>query len=64
MQKSKQISDKAEISKVNSESDNFTELDYKLKSSLKLKKINNENDGNFFMNGIIGSNINEKEELE
>ena len=64
LQKSKQISDKAEISKINSESDNFTELDYKLKSSLKLKKMNNENDGNFFMSGIIGANINEKEELE
>ena len=64
LQKSKQISDKAEISKINSESDNFTELDYKLKSSMKLKKMNNESDGNFFMNGIIGANINEKEELE
>ena len=63
-QKSKQISDKAEISKLNSESDNFTDLDYRLKSSLKLKKMNNESDGNFFMGGIIGANINEKEELE
>ena len=65
VQKSKQISDKAEISKVNSESDNYTEFDYKLKSSLKLKKINeNNNNLDFIITGIIGPNINEKEELE
>ena len=65
LQKSKQISDRAEISKVNSESDNITEFDYKLKSSMKLKKINdNNNNCDFIMTGIIGPNINEKEELE
>ena len=61
LQKSKQISDKAEISKINSESDNFTEFDIKMKASMKLKKIN---DNNSNTNGIIGTNINEKEELE
>ena len=61
LQKSKQISDKAEISKINSESDNFTEFDIKMKASMKLKKIN---DNNSNTNGIIGANINEKEELE
>ena len=64
IQKTKQISDKAEISKVNSESDNNTEFDYKLKSSMKLKKIKDNNNGDFIMTGIIGPNINEKEELE
>ena len=64
LQKSKQISDKAEISKVNSESDNYTEFDLKMKSSMKLKKIN-DNNSNYNVNGIIpGSNINEKEEFE
>ena len=56
-----QKSNKAEISKVNSESDNATEFDLKLKSSMKLKKIN---DNNSYFTGIIGSNINEKEEFE
>ena len=61
LQKSKQISDKAEISKVNSESDKFTDFDMKLKSSMKLKKVNDNNSNN---NVIINSNINEKEEFE
>ena len=61
LQKSKQISDKAEISKVNSESDKFTDFDMKLKSSMKLKKVNDNNSNN---NVIISSNINEKEEFE
>ena len=59
--KEMQKSNKAEISKVNSESDNATEFDLKLKSSMKLKKIN---DNNSYFTGIIGSNINEKEEFE
>ena len=59
IQKSKQISDKAEISKVNSDSDNFTDIDYKLKSSMKIKYINGNN-----IIGLIGSNINENEEIE
>ena len=61
MQKSRQISDRAEISKVNSESDNFTDFDQRLKSSLKIKRINDNTSHN---NGLIGSNINEKEEFE
>jgi len=61
LQKSKQISDKAEISKVNSESDKFTDYDMKLKSSMKLKKINDNNSNNKV---IISSDINEKEEYE
>ena len=61
LQKSKQISDRAEISKVNSESDNFTDVDLKLKSSMKLKKVNDNNSNN---NVIISSDINEKEEFE
>ena len=59
--KEMQKSNKAEISKVNSESDNATEFYLKLKSSMKLKKIN---DNNSYFTGIIGSNINEKEEFE
>ena len=53
--KSIQQSDKAEISKVNSESDNVTEFDHKLKNILKFRYDNGS---------IIKGDINEKEEIE
>ena len=54
-QKSVQQSDKAEISKVNSESDNVTELDNKLKNIMKFRY-----DSGYLVKG----DINEKEEIE
>ena len=54
-QKSVQQSDKAEISKVNSESDNVTEIDNKLKNIMKFRY-----DSSYLVKG----DINEKEEIE
>ena len=54
-QKSIQQSDKAEISKINSESDNVTDFDNKLKISTRFKKDNTKS---------IKGDINEKEEFE